>query len=294
MLHLNRILPILFDNRKFIFLFTLSILALTAILLYYTPREYKSVITLTPVNSVLADPTLHNPQSKDNLYSLFGSGDDIERMEASAEWKNIYAELVHEFQLDTVFHTATTLKFTDSADLADDSARRYHEAEEILLKKLFARTTDKGQLQLIAWTISPDMSEQLVTAFASKINAQIRAAWLNYFNQTIHSWRHSLDSLEAAYIQLDARSLTEKNGNGTLREMEKESLKSLILTNRTNIGNWEQAKVALPPSFFVFDPARADRHDYRPNGWWVLLGSFFAAILFGSLVVLISQRHKLS
>jgi hypothetical protein len=138
------------------------------------------------------------------------------------------------------------------------------------------------------------LSEQLVTAYASKINAQIRAAWLNYYDQTIHSWRQTLDSLEAAYIQLDARSLTERNNNGTLREMEKESLKSLILTNRTNIGNWEQAKVALPPSFFVFDPARADLLDYRPNVCWVLLGSFFAAILFGSLVVLIAQRHKLS
>lgn len=294
MLHLNKILPIIIEKRKFILLFTFIATLLTAILLYYTPKEYKSVATLTPINSQLADPArLFNNQIKD-LYNLFGNGDDIERMESSGDWNNLYAELVREFKLDTIFATTTTTRFTDSTEKAYDSARRYHEAEEILKEKLFARPTDKGQLQLIAWTRFPDVSQQLVTAYAQKIEARIRAAWLQYYDTNLIALRHSLDSLEASFLQLDSQSSNTSDAQLTLLQLQKESLKQLIASNRITTGQWEQAKAALPGPLFIIDQPRADEFASRPNYLLVMVGTFLGAFFFSIFLVLVQQRSKLS
>jgi hypothetical protein len=287
MLHLNKIIPIIFEKRKFILVFTFISTFLAAILLYYTPKEYKSVATLTPINAQLADPArLFNNQIKD-LYNLFGSG-------SSTDWSNIYAELVREFKLDTIFATTSNTRFTDSTERAYDSARRYHEAEEILHDKLFARPTDKGQLQLIAWTWFPEVSQQLVTAYAQKIDARIRAAWLQYYDTNLHSLRHSLDSLEASYIRLDSQSFSANIAELTLLHLQKEALKQLITTNRITTGQWEQAKAALPGPLFIIDQPRADVFTYRPNYFLVMLGSFLGAFFFSIFLVLLQQRNKLS
>ncbi|MFM9021883.1 MAG: hypothetical protein ACKOOA_11205 [Sediminibacterium sp.] len=294
MLHLNKILPIIIEKRKFILLFTCIATLLTAILLYYTPKEYKSVATLTPINSLLADPArLFNNQIKD-LYNLFGNGDDIERMESSADWNNLYAELVREFKLDIIFATTTTTRFTDSTEKAYDSARRYHEAEEILEEKLFARPTDKGQLQLIAWTRFPDVSQQLVTAYAQKIEARIRAAWLHYYDTNLIALRHSLDSLEASFLQLDSQSSNTNDAQLTLLQLQRESLKQLIASNRVTTGQWEQTKAALPGPLFIIDQPRADEFAYRPNYLLVMVGTFLGAFFFSIFLVLVQQRSKLS
>jgi len=294
MLHLNKIIPIIFENRKFILVFTFLASLLAAVFLYYTPKEFKSVATLTPINTQLADPArLFNHQIKE-LYNLFGSGDDIERMESSTDWSNIYAELVREFKLDTIFATTSNTRFTDSTERAYDSARRYHEAEEILHDKLFARPTDKGQLQLIAWTWFPEVSQQLVTAYAQKIDARIRAAWLQYYDTNLHSLRHSLDSLEASYIRLDSQSFSANIAELTLLHLQKEALKQLITTNRITTGQWEQAKAALPGPLFIIDQPRADVFTYRPNYFLVMLGSFLGAFFFSIFLVLVQQRNKLS
>ena len=85
MLHLQNILPLLKQHKKFIFLFTFLITIGTGLLLFFIPPEYKSVATLTPLNPQLADKaTLFNPNIKD-LYSIFGNGNDIERMEEDDE-----------------------------------------------------------------------------------------------------------------------------------------------------------------------------------------------------------------
>jgi len=294
MLHLNKIIPIIFEKRKFILVFTFISTFLAAILLYYTPKEYKSVATLTPINAQLADPArLFNNQIKD-LYNLFGSGDDIERMESSTDWSNIYAELVREFKLDTIFATTSTTRFTDSTERAYDSARRYHEAEVILHDKLFARPTDKGQLQLIAWTWFPEVSQQLVTAYAQKLETRIRAAWLQYYDTNLTSLRHSLDSLESTYLLLDSQSSSASDAQLTLLQLQKESLKQLITSNRITTGQWEQAKAALPGPLFIIDQPRADVFTYRPNYFLVMLGSFLGAFFFSIFLVLLQQRNKLS
>jgi hypothetical protein len=94
MLYLQNILPLLKQHKKFIFLFTFLITIGTALLLFFIPLEYKSVATLTPLNTQLADKaTLFNPNIKD-LYSIFGNGDDIERMEAANDWNSIYSAIV--------------------------------------------------------------------------------------------------------------------------------------------------------------------------------------------------------
>lgn len=157
MLHLNRIVPLLNQHKKFLLLFTLGITVVAAVLVNMLPVEYKSVATISPVNIQLADKSqLFNPNIK-ALYSYFGYGDEIERIESANEWNSIYQAIVKENKLANYFHINEV-----------DTNVRIEKAVNILRKKLYAKPTEKGQLQIIAWSHEPDTAILWVNAFRSK------------------------------------------------------------------------------------------------------------------------------
>jgi uncharacterized protein involved in exopolysaccharide biosynthesis len=281
MLHLQTILPLLKQHKKFIFLFTFLITIGTALLLFFIPLEYKSVATLTPLNTQLADKgTLFNPNIKD-LYSIFGDGDDIERIEAANDWNSIYSAIVIECKLDREY------------DIKDaDGSIRTQKAVNILRKKLYAVPTEKGMLQLIAWSKEPEMSVKLANVFTAKISARIQSVILARYDSAIKYMQRSHDTLQYKYKKA-ARELTNTTTpEQELAKIEVSSLANLLTDNIKVTGELQQAKSAVPQILFVLDAPEADTTAVRPNKPVVLVGSFLAALIFSMAWVIIYHRNN--
>jgi hypothetical protein len=281
MLQLQNILPLLKQHKKFIFLFTFLITIGTALLLFFIAPEYKSVATLTPLNTQLADKgTLFNPNIKD-LYSIFGNGDDIERMEAANDWNSIYSAIVIE------------CKLVNEYEIKDaDSAIRIQKAVNILRKKLYAEPTEKGMLQLIAWSKNPDSSKKLVDAFRSKIGLRIQSVFISRYDSAIKNMKLSYDSLRKKYKAAATTIHSPSTPEYRLAEIEVSSIKKLLEDNIKITGELEQAKLAVPPIFFVLDAPEADTTAVRPNKPGVLVGSFLAALIFSMAWIIIYHRNN--
>lgn len=281
MLHLQNILPLLKQHKKFIFLFTFLITIGTGLLLFFIPPEYKSVATLTPLNPQLADKaTLFNPNIKD-LYSIFGNGNDIERMEAANDWNSIYSAIVIECKLDKEYGIKDA-----------DSSIRIQKAVKILRKKLYAEPTEKGMLQLIAWSKNPDSSKKLVNAFRSKIGLRIQSVFISRYDSAINNMKLSYDSLQKKYIAAATSSHSPSTPQYKLAQIEVASITKLLEDNFKITGELEQAKSAVPQIFFVLDAPEADKTAFRPDKPIVLLGTFLAALIFSMAWVIIYHRNN--
>jgi capsular polysaccharide biosynthesis protein len=281
MLHLQNILPLLNQHKKFIFLFTLLITAGTALLLFFIPPEYKSVATLTPLNPQLADKaTLFNPNIKD-LYSIFGNGNDIERMEAANDWNSIYSAIVKECKLEHEYAVKDS-----------DTSIRLQKAIKILKKKLYAKPTEKGMLQLIAWSQKPEMSADLVKRFTSKIDARIQSVILDRYDNAITKMKLSYDSLQSKYKAAASTTYSPSTPEYQLAQIEVTSIASLLAENIKVTGELEQAKSAIPKILFVLDAPEADTTAVRPNKPILLVGTFLAALIFSMAWVIIYHRNN--
>jgi hypothetical protein len=281
MLHLQNILPLLNLHKKFIFLFTLLITAGTALLLFFIPQEYKSVATLTPLNTQLADKgTMFNPNIKD-LYSIFGNGDDIERIEAANDWNSIYSAIVIECKLDKEYGIKDA-----------DSSIRIQKAIKVLRKKLYAEPTEKGMLQLIAWSKNPDLSKKLVDAFRSKIGLRIQSAFISHYDSAIKYMKLSYDSLQKKYKAAATTSHSPSTPEYQLARIEVASITKLLEDNIKITGELEQAKLAVPQILFVLDAPEADYTAFRPYKPTILLGTFLAALIFSMAWVIIYHRNN--
>lgn len=281
MLHLQNILPLLKQHKKFIFLFTFLITIGTGLLLFFIPPEYKSVATLTPLNPQLADKaTLFNPNIKD-LYSIFGNGNDIERMEAANDWNSIYSAIVIECKLDKEYGIKDA-----------DSSIRIQKAVKILRKKLYAEPTEKGMLQLIAWSKNPDSSKKLVNAFRSKIGLRIQSVFISRYDSAIKNMKLSYDSLQKKYIAAATSSHSPSTPQYKLAQIEVASITKLLEDNFKITGELEQAKSAVPQILFVLDAPEADKTAFRPDKPIVLLGTFLAALIFSMAWVIIYHRNN--
>jgi capsular polysaccharide biosynthesis protein len=281
MLHLQNILPLLKQHKKFIFLFTLLITIGTGLLLFFIPPEYKSVATLTPLNPQLADKaTLFNPNIKD-LYSIFGNGNDIERMEAANDWNSIYSAIVIECKLDKEYGIKDA-----------DSSIRIQKAVQVLRKKLYAEPTEKGMLQLIAWSKNPDSSKKLVNTFRSKIGLRIQSVFISRYDSAIKNMKLSYDSLQKKYIAATTSSHSPSTPQYKLAQIEVASITKLLEDNFKITGELEQAKLAVPQILFVLDAPEADKTAFRPDKPIVLLGTFLAALIFSMAWVIIYHRNN--
>ena len=281
MLHLQNILPLLKQHKKFIFLFTFLITIVTALLLFFIPPEYKSVATLTPLNTQLADKgTLFNPNIKD-LYSIFGNGDDIERMEAANDWNSIYLAMVQELKLDVYY------KIKDA-----NLYNRQQKAAAILKTKLYAQPTEKSMLQLIAWSKEPEMSVKMANVFTAKISARIQSVILSRYDSAIKYMQRSHDTLQYKYKKAASELSKATTPEQELAKIEVSALANLLTDNIKITGELQQAKASVPQILFVLDNPVADKTAVRPDKPAVIIGTFLAALIFSMAWVIIYHRNN--
>lgn len=281
MLHLDRILPLLYQHKKFLLLFTLGITLAAALLVNILPTEYKSVATISPVNIQLTDKAkLFNPNIKD-LYSYFGGGDDIERIESANDWNSLYRAMVIEHNIAEYFKVDEM-----------DAALRIEKAVSILRKKLYAKPTEKGQLQIIAWAKEPDTSLKWVNAFCAKINLRIKSSIQLEYDSTIQHLKNALDSLQ---LQFNALLIGKDSTEAAkaIREIKIQGIRQLIANNITMTGEWEQARTAIPDVLMVLDGPVADKSAVRPDKLVVITGAFLTALLFAMTWVIVYHRNNL-
>lgn len=267
---------------KTILLFVVASGLAATITVFLVPRYYRSTALIVSANTALADKGRLFNDHIQNLYSYFGSGDDLDRIYGVGDMDTTYKKLVDEFAM------------ADYYRLDNDSLNiRRQKAVKLLRKDLAFQKTENGQLQVFAWTKDRQLSAQLVNRMIGLIEETEAGIWEKNYQASVDELNASLASMEKEY-RLLSDSLTHADKiSGSLLMLRLQTLSDQLKEYQKKAGEFKLAAKAAPAVLYVLQAASPAAKAERPDKPAIILAACFAGFVFICLWLLIVYRKPL-
>lgn len=228
------------------------------------PREYLSKTSLLPANSRFSDRSRFANTEIKELYSAFGSGDDLDRLYATLRSHPVMMHIVDSFNLVGHYRLANKKERAREAALSE-----FRENCSIL-------KTEYGEIHVKVWDRDRDLSAQLANAMVSRAERVHQDLYRDYFSS-------SLQKLESAYAGMKKEA---PEGNGARGSDSLAADRQVMSNYLRSISDYRMALLNPPPSLMVLEKAIPSvKHD-RPK---LLLNALVAGLvgLFTGLATLL-------
>jgi LPS O-antigen subunit length determinant protein (WzzB/FepE family) len=280
--NLVEIAGLLQKRWKAIGLFVSVTIIIATITVFLVPQYFRSTVTVVPANSVLADKARLFNNNIQNLYSYFGSGDDLDRISGIANMDTVYKTLVDEFSLVNYYK------------LDDDSMPLLRRKAVLYLRKdLSYQKTEEGQLKIIAWTKDRALSAAIANRAVALIQDIGGDVWRKNYNASLEKIDMAAGFMEQEYRQL-SDSLSSMDGSSQqLAITRQQSLLEQIKQYRKTADEFKLAAATPPAVLYVMEPASPAAKAERPDKTNIVLAAMIAGFIFGCLLVIIYDRNQL-
>jgi capsular polysaccharide biosynthesis protein len=266
---------------KFIVGFTLLVTVVAFIAALLSPRQYLSTATALPANSMTGDKARVYNQNIELLYSEFGTADELDRFEGSGA-------------LDTLFiATASDLNLSAHYGIEASDESLYKAALKLKKNSKIQRSA-YGELLVKVWDEERNMSATL----ANSLMRKMRELHQHLQNETNIN---TLEKLKKDLLQKqkDYRALSDSMPNAAAADedifaLRKTSLLGQMQEEQKLIGQYQLAVEANPQVLLTVENARTPLWPDKPKIPETVLISFFAALIFSFLLVLLLDRRKQS
>lgn len=263
-----------------ILLFVFASLLVAAISLFLVPKQYRSTTLLVSANPVLADKAHLLNQNIQSLYSVFGSGDDLERINGIATMDTVYKQIVDEFNLVGYYD----LK-------GEDKNRLRFKAVKELKEDISIQKTELSQLIISIYTKSPELSANIVNRMVEITRNKEEAIWKYGHEKMLTNFNKSIDSLQKLYVEL-----YNKNKDAKVQQIEMDVLKmnNLLVQIQSQEKAAAEIKLAIDnnaPALYVLETAAPAAKAEKPNILEVLILTALVSLVFGAMALLIYNRE---
>ena len=274
---------ILQKKWRTIFLFVLLSAVAAAVTVFVVPPYFRSTAIVVSANPVLADKARFFNSNIQNLYSYFGSGDDLDRINGVADMDASYEKLVDEFSLVGYYH------------LADDSLPVLkRKAAKCLRKDLYCQKTEQNQLKIIAWTKDKELSAKLVNRMVAIIEETETGVWQKNYHQSLEKLNASVASMENDYRMMSDSIASMNGGKRELAVTQMQTLLEQIKQYRKTADEYKLATQTPPAVLYVMEAASPAAKAERPDKLGIILAACLAGFLFGCLLVLVNDRKNMA
>lgn len=264
-----------------ILLFTLLAAAVTTVTVFLVPQYYRGTVTVVSANPLLADKARFFNNNIQGLYSYFGSGDDLDRIQGIAGMDTTFKKLVDEFALIDYYHPSD-----------NTPARKKAAAVKKLRKDISFQRTEEGQLKITAWMKEASTAAAIANRMAAIVTETEEAIWQQNYTQASQQLLHTIADMELAY-QRGSDSLPLLTGSR--RELAVQRLQNLLeqlAAYRKAAGEFTLAGQAHPAVMYVLEPATPAAAPTRPDKAASIILATVAAFIFSSLAVLLKRRSQ--
>ncbi len=278
--NLQQTISLLQSKWKQMLLFVMASLLVAAICLFLVPKQYYSSSLLVSANPSLSDKShMLNPNIQ-GLYSIFGSGDDLERIYGIASTDTVFKLLVDEFKLVEYYKLKGV-----------DLNRKRRKAVLDLRDDLSIQKTELSQLKISVFTKDPVLSAKIVNRMVAITKEKLEGIWRSGNEKLLFNFNRSIDSLSKAY-QLSVNKIQLENNRLSQLELAKaNSLLEQIQTQEKVLGEIKLAVENTAPAFFVLEPAVPAAKSEKPNIPEVLILTALISAIFSALALLIYNRE---
>ena len=268
---------------KTILWFVIVTVVVAAVTVFLVPKYYKSGSLLVSANPALADKARIFNNQIQGLYSYFGSGDDLDRINGLADMDTTYKQLVDEFLLIDYYQLKN-----DSFPLLRRNAVQY------LRKDLSIQKTEQAQLKIICWTKDKQLSSKLVNRMVAIVQETETAIWQKNYRQSLEQLNNSVADMEQQYQSLSDRVSKTSGGKHELGMAKLQTLLEQIKQYRKTSDEFALAAATHPAAFYVMENAVPAANAERPDKLGIILASLIAGFIFSCLLVLVSDRKMMA
>ncbi len=266
---------------KTILWFVVATVVAATIAVFVVPQYYKSTSLLVSANPALADKARMFNNQIQGLYSYFGSGDDLDRINGVADMDTTYKQLVDEFAL------------IDYYKLKDDSLPLLRRNAVLHLRKdLTLQKTEQAQLKIICWTKDKELSAKLVNRMVAIIQETETAIWQKNYQQSLEQLNSCVANMEQQYQVLSDSVSKTSGGKHELGMAKLQTLLEQIKQYRKTADEFSLAAATRPAAFYVMETATPTAKADRPDKLGIILASMIVGFVFSCLLVLVSDRNN--
>lgn len=260
-------------QRKWFVLGVVSLSTILALILSLViPKKFLAETSVLPANSQLNDKTRFFSENMRELYSGFGTADDLDRLYAIAKSGLTFNALVDTFKL--VDH----YKLQSKGVVARDAAIRKLKSNSYILK------SEYGELRIGVWDSDPAFAANMANAFVRAVDKVNQGMFTEFYSNTLQKLETELQNKLTG-----PEGSPHQNGDSTRESEKKVVLDEDLDIYRKIIGEYRIAMLNPPPSLIVLEkayaPVKADKPNILLNTIAALLVSTLIAILASVLIV---------
>jgi len=274
---------VLQKQLKQIILFVLICSTIATAILFFLPKYYKSTAIVVAANPALADKARLFNNNIQGLYSSFGSGDDLDRIDGLAHLDTTFKLLVNEFNLTNYYELNDT-----------DMALRIRKAVLMLREDIELQKTELSQFKFMVTTKDKNLSANIANRMVQIVEHMIEAVWQKNYQSSLQKIETATKSLEAEVSQI----------NDYLKNADITETAALTFTNKreallqqlkqyyTAVNEFKLAIENKTPSLYIVEQATAAAKHYKPININILFAAIIISFVFACMLVLINHGRK--
>lgn len=282
-LNLLDVVAVLQQHLKKIIFFVFICLVIAAATVFVMPKYYKSTAIVVAANPALADKARLFNNNIQGLYSNFGSGDDLDRIDGLANLDTTFKLMVDEFKL------------TDYYKLKDENiALRRRKAVLHLRDDVELQKTDLGQFKFMVTTKDKQLSANIANKMVATVQQMEEAIWQNNYQSSLDKINSSVKELEQEVAAInDSLKLMDITKDAALMYTNKrEAILQQLKQYYTAANEFKLAISNKAPALYIIENAApAAKHD-KPKKLEVLIATLIVSCVFGCLIALVYNRKK--
>lgn len=193
---IQELLPTLRKHMRFLALMVGLPTFVALLICLLLPKEYLSRVSVLPANSRFSDKSRYTAEEITELYSVFSSGDDLDRLYATARSWPVMTKIIDSFGLVKHYR------------IRKDDERGRENALKMFRKNCGIFKTEYGEMHIKVW----DRNRQLAADIANAMVAQTEKAHQEMYRAY---YATSLQKLERAYAALQSTEGDVPGGDST-------------------------------------------------------------------------------
>jgi uncharacterized protein involved in exopolysaccharide biosynthesis len=235
---------------------------------FVLPKYYRSEAVIIASNPQLTDRARMLNKNIEQLYSPYGTGDDLNRLYAIAKLDSLQYQLVHEFDLVKYYHE-------------QDKATAPRRAVMALRDDLEITKTENDELHIVVFTRNKNLSAQIANRLVQLVDSTAARSWRSEYTRSIRALQQSISDLKK---QAGADSLSSHTSNRATTDQ--------VQQFESAANEYQLALNNNPSSLIILQAAFPSLTHDKPKLLQVLIGAAFASLAFAALAVLLFDRKN--
>lgn len=241
---------------------------------WFSPKKYLSTTTAIPSNALTADKARLFNNNIQELYSEFGSPDELDRMEGTARLDTIYLNAIRKLQL---IHHYGLQNEKDSLLIALEKLKD----DSKIMRSAY------GELTVKVWDQDPQTSAAIANDLLEEIQTLQQDLQVQNNAEALQGVSRAYDSLKATVSVKDS-SIADADYNDALHDARL----GRLLDYEKLMAEYKLSIQTRPRTLLVEEYARAAVHPDKPRILLTVIIGLLAGFLCGYFIALYQQSRS--